>query len=124
AGGIGVTPLLSMVRTMADRDDPRPVVLFYGATDWENVTFREELEALRTRLRLEVVLVLEHPHAGWTGETGRIDATLLAKRLPKGRERLQYFVCGPTPMMDAMERALCTLGIAPERVHTERFDLV
>lgn len=40
AGGIGVTPMMSMIRTLADREDPRPVVLLYGVQDWESITFR------------------------------------------------------------------------------------
>ena len=45
AGGVGITPMMSMLRTLADRGDTRPVVLFYGSKDWESITFREELEA-------------------------------------------------------------------------------
>ena len=52
AGGIGITPMMSMLRTLADRGDKRPVILFYGSKDRESTTFREELEALRSRLDL------------------------------------------------------------------------
>lgn len=123
-GGIGITPLMSMVRTFADRDDARPISLVYGANDWESVTFREEIDELKKKLQLDVLFVLEKGHDGWSGETGRIDAALLDRHLPKRRDRAQYFVCGPSPMMDAMESALSSLGIPADRVHTERFDMV
>jgi predicted ferric reductase len=123
-GGVGITPLVSIVRTMADREDPRPCLLFYASKDWDGVTFREELESLRGKMKLDIVWVLEVAPDGWEGEKGRIDAALLRRHLPKRFERLQYFVCGPSGMMDAMETALASIGVAPERVHTERFDMV
>ena len=68
AGGVGVTPMMSMIRTLADRGDTRPVILLYGSKDWDSITFRDELEALKARLDLTVVHVLPNPPAGWTGE--------------------------------------------------------
>jgi ferredoxin-NADP reductase len=71
-----------------------------------------------------VVHVLERPPAGWQGETGYVTAEVLARHLPGGYRRFQYFVCGPAPMMDAVEHALVELGVPDERIHTERFDMV
>jgi predicted ferric reductase len=124
AGGVGIAGLISIVRTLADRGDVRPVVLVYANRDWDGVAFREELEALQDRLALTVVHVLEHPPEGWTGETGYVTAAVLERHLPPGARRFQYFICGPDPMMDAAEAALLALGVPPERVHTERFDMV
>lgn len=123
-GGIGITPLYSMCQTMADRQDVRPVLLFYAAQNSQELAFHTELDGLSQRMNLKAVYVLEHPPADWHGEMGRIDSTLLRRYLPKQYQRFQYFVCGPPPMMDAMERILPALGIAPENIHTERFDLV
>jgi ferredoxin-NADP reductase len=53
-----------------------------------------------------------------------VSAELLARHLPRGYRRFQYFICGPAPMMDAAETALVELGVPAERVHTERFDMV
>jgi predicted ferric reductase len=123
AGGVGVTGLLSMLRTMADRDDPRPALLVYANRDWEGVAFREELERLEGEMDLTVVHVLERPPDGWTGETGYVTADLLARHLPPRYRRFQFFICGPGPMMDAAEAALTALGVPAERIHTERFDM-
>ena len=53
-----------------------------------------------------------------------VTAEVLARHLPPGYRRFQFFICGPDPMMDAAEAALIELGVPPERVHTERFDMV
>lgn len=124
AGGVGITPLYSICRTLADREDVRPVYLFYGRRNYDELTFRDELYALSRRMNLHVVYVLEEAAADWSGETGFIDANILRRHLPKQYRRFQYFVCGPLAMMDAMERLLPELGIVPEHIHTERFDIV
>ena len=115
AGGVGIAGLISMIRTLADRQDVRPVVLFYGNRDWDGVAFRDELEQLKDRLTLTVVHVLEPDY---------VTAEVLERHLPPGYRRFQFFICGPDPMMDAAEKALIGLGVPPERVHTERFDMV
>jgi predicted ferric reductase len=124
AGGVGIAGLISMLRTLADRQDVRPVVLVYANGEWDGVAFREELEALEARLSLTVVHVLTSPPEGWTGETGFVTAELLERHLPPGFRRFQFFICGPDPMMDAAEAALVALGVPGERVHTERFNMV
>lgn len=125
AGGVGITPLHSMLVTMAQREDVRPVVLFYGARNADDFTFREELLALQDRMNLKVVLVVSESPPDWTGEVGRITADVLRKYLPaKQYRRWQYFICGPTPMMDALEKVLPEIGVPAEQVHTERFDMV
>jgi predicted ferric reductase len=124
AGGIGISPFMSMLRTMADRRDRRPVLLFYGDKSWDVMAYREEIEELRGRMDLDVVYVLEEPHEGWEGETGFIDAEKLRRHMPEeGIERL-YFVCGPEPMLVAAEAALADIGVSLESMRSERFNLV
>ncbi|MGH8610747.1 MAG: ferredoxin reductase family protein, partial [Gammaproteobacteria bacterium] len=83
AGGVGITPMMSMIRTLADGGDTRPVILLYGSKDWESITFREELEALKQRLNLMIIHVLQDPPVRSTGEAGVIDAGVL-EDLPVG----------------------------------------
>lgn len=123
-GGVGVTPLMSIMRTLADREDVRPIYLFLGNHNLESTTFREEIEAMKARLDLNVVHVLSHPAEGWEGEKGHLGADVFRRHLPKRYERLQYFVCGPEALMDAVERSLSEVGIPEERVHSERFGMV
>jgi predicted ferric reductase len=124
AGGIGITPMISMIRTLADRGDARPVVLLYGSRDWDAITFREELEALQKRLDLRVVHVLQNPPAGWTGESGYLGAGALERHLPQPYAAHEYFICGPGVMMDAIEAALGRLGVPLSKYHSERYSFV
>lgn len=142
AGGVGITPVMSMLRTLADRRDPRPLTLIYANRDWEGVTFREEIGALQAggRIDLRVVHVLQQPPEGWPSdcasrdasmarpgcERGYVTAEVLRRHLPpiERRNQAEIFICGPQPMMDAVERALLDLGITGGDIHTERFDLV
>jgi predicted ferric reductase len=124
AGGIGVTPILSMLRTLADRADSHPHTLVYACSSWERVAFRREIEALRERLDLDVHYVLERAPPDWTGSTGYVDSATLAPILGSSPGQRQVFVCGPNPMMDAVEAALRACGVPPHRVSMERFNLV
>jgi predicted ferric reductase len=124
AGGVGVTPTMSMIRTLADRGDARPVILLYGSKDWESITFREELEAMKGRLNLKVVHVLAKPPADWAGEQGFISAEVFRRHLPPPFADHEYFICGPGVMMDAIEKALGELNVPMSKYHSERYSFV
>ncbi len=124
AGGVGITPMMSMLRTAADRGDPRPYRLVVHARDQADLLFRAELAELRTRLDLVVTEVLRKPALDWDGATGPIDTALLAAVLTDLASpglRLDYFICGrPTLVTDVLE-TLTSLGVPDDRVHTEQF---
>jgi predicted ferric reductase len=120
AGGIGITPAMSLVRTLADRGDQRPVTLVYASRDWDDATFRDELEGLP----VEVVHVLSRPQNGWPGERGRVDASLLERVLPPDAAERNVLVCGPPAMAEAAREALIDVGVPPKHVHVERFESV
>ncbi|MGB8405440.1 MAG: ferric reductase-like transmembrane domain-containing protein [Mycobacterium sp.] len=124
AGGIGIGPVMSMLRTFAARGESRSCLLFFGVPLLADATFREEIDILTTQLALTVVDVVSEPSANWIGERGRITADTLRRHLPSGYEALQYFICGPGAMQDAMEDALGSLHVPRHRVHTERFNFV
>ena len=124
AGGVGITPMMSMIRTLADRGDKRPVLLIYGSKDCESITFREELEALEKQLDLKVVHVLSDSPAGWDGEKGFIDAQIMRRHLPAPYSEHEYFICGPNPMMDAIEKALGEMHVPLSKYHSERYSFV
>lgn len=124
AGGVGIAPALSMLESLADRGDVRPVVLFAGNRNWESIIFRDRVDELTTRMNVTVVHVLEEPPPDWTGEDGYLDADILARHLTGSFRRFQFFACGPTPMLAAVETALVRIGVPADRIHTERFDWV
>lgn len=124
AGGIGITPMMSMLVTAADRQDDRPFVLIYANKTWEGITFREKLEELKQQLDLAVIHVLREPPEDWLGETGYVDQDLLAQYLPKHRGSRQYFICAAPKMMDSVETALHRLEVPVTNIHLEHFNLV
>jgi predicted ferric reductase len=124
AVGVGITPMMSMLRTLADRGNEQPLLLIYGSKTWDDVIFREELEELKGRLNLKVVHVISNPPESWQGECGRITNDLLARHLPGDRNIRDYFICGPDAMMDAVERSLTELGVSLAYIHSERYNFV
>src|SRR5579871_4065787 len=124
AGGIGITPMMSIIRTFADNGDKRPVILLYGSKDWESITFREELDALKERLNLTIVHVIRNPPAEWTGERGHITAEVFKRHLLPPYADHEYFICGADIMMDSIEKALDELHVPISKYHSERYSFV
>lgn len=119
AGGIGIAPVLSHLRAFRSRGDRRPITLVYGCHTAEHIAERAELDALAHVLNLTVHYVVRHAEPGWRGRRGLINRDLLDACLPADqRDRCRYFVCGPEPMMDAVERALRGLGVPRDRIVT------
>jgi predicted ferric reductase len=124
AGGVGITPVLGILHTLAARGDRRPITVVHADRTVDDLTGSDELAALRDQLDLEVVTVLEDPPEGWEGDVGLPDADLLDRVAPeRQRERFQYFVCGPPPMLDAVEASLEARGVPVENIQVERFAL-
>jgi predicted ferric reductase len=121
AGGIGITPMMSILRTMADIGDTRPTTLVYGNKTWDTTVFADELDALRDSLDLRVVHIVEQAPPDWDGPTGFISQELLEASLPADKAGVQCYVCGPPPMMAATERALIASGVPPRQIHAELF---
>lgn len=124
AGGIGVTPMIANIRALASRGDPRPVTLLYFNNEWSEITFRDELEALSTKMPLKVVHVLDEPPEDWVGETGRLSKALLARHITPEMTDWPAFLCGPGPMVDEAEKALEELGLPLHHIETEIFEMV
>lgn len=123
AGGVGSVPVMSILRTMADRNDPRPVYFFYGNPNWESVTYREDLDVLQRRMNLRVIHVLNEPPEDWQGEIGYVTKDVLERHLPADREDWHYFICGPLPMIAAVEQALLAMDIPLVKIHTENYEM-
>jgi ferredoxin-NADP reductase len=122
AGGSGIVPLASMLRARAAGGSTVPARLLYSSRSFEDVIYRAELELLGGTERVEVVHTLTRSQpAGWSGYARRIDRELLAGvAWPAAGMPLAY-VCGPTPLVEAVAALLVELGYEPERVRTERF---
>jgi ferredoxin-NADP reductase len=123
AGGSGIAPLMSMLRTRAKVSIRAPVRLLYSSRSERRSIYRRELERLQgggNEVIVTHTLTREAP-PGWTGERGRIGRALLTQRGFAPRERPQVFVCGPTPFVDAIADELVALGHQELSIRTERF---
>jgi predicted ferric reductase len=123
AGGVGVTPMLSMLRYMADRGDTRKATLVWSNKTEADILCREELEAIGAKLpNLSIHHVLTR-QKDFQGLTGRLDAAMLKELLSGCSSDAAVFVCGPPPMMDAVCKALKEIGFRARRIHTEKFSI-
>ena len=123
AGGIGLAPMMSILGTLADRNDKRPVYLFYGDLNEETALYQEEFAALQGRMNLKLIQVLEKPHNPDYPFKGYITKDLMASQLPADYKDLFYFICGPAPMLNAMDRNLAALEVPPSQIHVERYEM-
>ena len=123
AGGSGITPSLSVLRTAAGEDDSRRFLLLYFGRDPDEFGFASELGELCETLRLQVERVPSRPPDSWQGPSGRVSQELLDGLLPTDRSEWSYFVCGSPAMTDTAVRSLRALGIPRGAVRAERFEL-
>ncbi len=122
AGGIGIAPMLSLLRHLSATKDSRPVILVYGNRVREQMVDVEVLAATAGLLSFSYHPVLSEPPEGWAGLRGQLDAETIGKCLPKEqRNAWRYYVCGPTPMIDSVERTLDSMGVALQRIISEKF---
>lgn len=124
AGGIGIAPMASMLRALAERGDHREMTLVHACGTWPRVPLREQMDQLAERLNLRIVRVLEDPPDGWQGEVGFVTQDLLSRLLPQDRSQVEVVTCGPTPMIESVETSLYRLGVPLGNFHSELFDLV
>ena len=120
AGGSGIVPLRAILRHRERTGSDVPVRLLYSSRSWEDVIYRDELDALKDGVKVIHTLTRRQP-PGWTGYARRVDAQMLAEvAWPAGQSPLAY-ACGPTRFVEAVASGLVGLGYPPLRVKTERF---
>jgi len=122
AGGVGLAPIMSILRQLRADGDSRQMDLIYGNRCAEQILYADELAAMQHDLTFRLHHVLSEPKAGWTGAVGRLDQAVLDTLLPSDRgDGWLYFVCGPAPMIDSVERSLGCLGIPMKQIVSEKF---
>jgi ring-1,2-phenylacetyl-CoA epoxidase subunit PaaE len=126
AGGSGITPVLSIVRTILAREPKSRVTLVYANRQVNSIMFREELEDLKNLhlARFSIVHVLENEAQDIDLFTGRLDADKL-RRLFASWIRVEdvdtAFICGPEPMMLTVAASLREHGLGDDRIRIELF---
>ena len=121
AGGIGITPLMSILRYVDEGTSSIKAKLFYSVRAPSEIVFRRQLEEIAERNgRIDCVFTVTQPgEEPWEGHTGRISSRLLMdEEVDLGG---LFFICGPKPMGQDMEETLKGLGVAEERVRYEQW---
>jgi ferredoxin-NADP reductase len=120
-GGIGITPLRSIIRYCTDSGVSAQITLLYGNRNEESIVFREELEDLmRKNPSLQVIHCLSRPGDGWKGRKGHVDMQLISEEIPDYGERI-FYVSGPSALVNDIVQALKILNIPDAMVRTEQF---
>ena len=122
AGGVGITPIISMAETLLREERRSHVTLLYGSRGESEIIFRDRLGAMKRAfpLRFDPILALDDAPERWDGLAGRLDGDRVVAAL-RDRGTDEWFVCGPQPMMDSVTTALRDAGVGAERIHLERF---
>ena len=121
AGGVGITPLMSMLRHAIDAEPTRPVTLLYSVRTVEDIAFRDELVLLNRRhAQCRVFFAITDGPAGPGLFPGRIDRELLTTMVPDVAHAI-CLLCGPPPILDSMKGLLASLGVPDAQIAHEVF---
>jgi len=127
AGGSGITPIISIIKTVLDVEPESTLTLFYGNRDLDSVIFRKQLDDLASafpnRFRLQHILEKTSGSIAGTRD-GRLDretnSALLREFAPQDGTS-EFFICGPAPMMEAAKESLKAIGVGDAQIHIEYF---
>jgi len=125
AGGSGVTPILSILKTVLDVETGSSVTLVYANKNTESIIFKSQIGALKAQHgdRLNVIHVLEQGEANVTGMlTKEVADQLFGGQVSTSAD--EYFICGPQPMMDSVTETLEAKGVSADKVNVEYFTAV
>ncbi len=121
SGGVGITPLKSMMRYAIDKDLDCDIVLICSNRSEDDVVFGEDLNLMQSKNpNLRVVNTITRPGPGWTGATGRIDDAMVRKLIPDYLDRA-FYTSGPQVMVSAMVSMLKGIGLQDAQIKQEVF---
>jgi len=123
AGGIGITPFRSMIKSLIDSRQRRDIVMFYGNNSIEDVAYADLLRQAERELGIKVVYALADQKAippGWQGIRGYVTAEAIKQEVPDYRERW-FYISGPRAMVVAYENTLRKLGVKKSRIKLDFF---
>ncbi len=120
AGGIGITPFMSMLRWVRDTNPDKRAVLFYSCRREDGFMWREEIARMHeTHPSIKAVLTLTgDAPADWRGQQGRICEAMIREELPDFKDYV-FFTCGPPALIDAMFALLASMGVPAQQLRRE-----
>jgi ring-1,2-phenylacetyl-CoA epoxidase subunit PaaE len=127
AAGSGITPLMSIIKTVLRSETERKVLLIYGNRNESSIIFKEELRVLESlhSERFKVVHLLSSPSEYWVGHKGRANQAnciMFMKDSSVDFKNDLFYMCGPEEMMDEMHKIYKLFDVAEDRVFYERFN--
>lgn len=140
-GGSGVTPLFSIAKTVVEQEPKSSTFLLYGNQNEDTIMFKDQLEGIEQKyagqFKMEHILsepklykpsgfgsVFKKAKPKWTGKSGFVNTKIIHDFIDENQttaKSSEYFLCGPAPMMDIVEKALNDKGIDPQHIHREFF---
>jgi ferredoxin-NADP reductase len=121
AGGIGVTPLVSISKYLADQKLPTKVTLLYGCRTEADIAFRKELETMQQHnSNFKVVLILNEADPSWKGAVGVITADMVKREISDYKDTM-FYTCGPPAMVEVVEKLIENLGLPKTQLKREYF---
>lgn len=120
AGGIGITPFMSMLSSISEENLPYNITLIYSNRNQASTAFLEELQLMATQLpNFKLVLTMTED-LSWSGEKRKVDATFIKDYFPNVNAQ-SYMVVGPPPMVEAVQKALLEAGVDISNIKIENF---
>ncbi|HUS76695.1 MAG TPA: FAD-dependent oxidoreductase [Methanothrix sp.] len=120
-GGIGITPLRSMIKYCTDKGLVTDIYLFYSNRQEDDIPFKNDLAALKAKNQnLTIINTLTHPGPSWKGRIGRIDANMIKEQLADYSE-WAFYISGPEKMVDSMLLVLKEMKIPEKQARKEYF---
>lgn len=116
AGGIGITPVRSMVKWLFDSNEQRDITILYGVHKTNEILFHDLFEAYKLNLEIFV----NEPPSGWDGQTGNLSAERIMERVGNSRNK-HIYLSGPEPMVETIDRDLRSMGIDKMNLVTDFF---
>lgn len=123
AGGIGITPLMAMLRHMRDVGDTRSVTLLYANKQEDGIVFSKELQQMAAgkKPNLTLVYILSRPDENWTGETEHLDEEKIERYCGRNLGKKTFYVCGPVKMAEGLVEILRRKGVSERQIRREIF---
>lgn len=122
AGGIGITPFISMLRYISDQMPAQKVTLFWTNQNEDLLCFRDELEKMERELSAFRTILVMSDQPNWEGEKGHLSGAMLQGYL-ESLDGKDFFICGPPDMTAEMIFELKELRVPPSKIHSEIFRL-
>ncbi|MFT5872177.1 MAG: putative ferric reductase [Clostridium sp.] len=122
AGGIGITPFLSMLRYLNIEEKYRDVILLWGVHDSSELICKEELDLIACNMKNLTIIPVLSSEKNYNGEQGYVDGTRVKRLLNNDLER-DFFLCGPPIMMEKAISDLKSFNINSNKIHFERFSI-